>query len=138
MSELIKSYDNAAGRTAQVRYDTAHYPRPFWVEARAAAASSFGVASRGVKMLCGTYRTQEEAEHAAAHFMATGDLPAAAEGSRLRAEGATPRQAGVASPKPKTAQKPREGVDGVPGAVSTHAAPETHFATPLQRQGGAN
>lgn len=28
MSELIKSYDNAAGRTAQVRYDTAHHPRP--------------------------------------------------------------------------------------------------------------
>ena len=102
MSELIKSYDNAAGRTAQVRYDTAHYPRPFWVDAR------------GSIMLCGTYRTQQEAEHAAAHFMATGDLP-----------------------KPETAQKPREGVDASPGAVSTHPAPETHFATPLQRQGGA-
>ena len=99
MSELIKSYDNAAGRTAQVRYDTARYPRPFWVDAR------------GSMMLCGTYRTQEEAEHAAAHFMATGALP-----------------------KPETAQKPREGVDATPGAVSTHAAPKTHFATPLQRQ----
>ena len=33
MSELLKSYDNAAGRTAQVRYDTARYPRPFWVDA---------------------------------------------------------------------------------------------------------
>lgn len=59
MSELLKSYDNAAGRTCEVRYDTAHYPRPFWVDAS-------------------------------------------------------------------------------PGTVSTHVAPETHFATPLQRQSGAN
>lgn len=91
MSELLKSYDNAAGRTCEVRYDTAHYPRPFWVDARAAMK------------LCATYRTQQEAEHAAAHFMATGDLP-----------------------KPETAQKPREGVDASPGTVSTHVAPETH------------
>lgn len=99
MSELIKSYDNAAGRTAQVRYDTARYPRPFWVDAR------------GSMKLCATYRTQEEAEHAAAHFMATGDLPMA-----------------------KTAQQAREGVDGVPGGTSTHPAAKNDFATPLQRQ----
>lgn len=97
MSQLLKSYDNGTGRACEVRYDTAHYPRPYWVEARAAAASSFGVASRGAKMLCGTYRKQEEAEHAAAHFMATGDLPMAKNATRLRETGepgsATPRQA---------------------------------------------
>lgn len=134
MSELIKSYDNAAGRTAQVRYDTAHYPRPFWVEAS------------GSMKLCATYRTQVEAEHAAAHFMATGDLPAAAEGSGVASPtprsfgGESPRRSSTSSPgtaktgKPETAQKPREGVDASQGAVSTHPAPETHFATPLQRQ----
>ena len=111
MSELLKSYDNAAGRTAQVRYDTARYPRPFWVEARAAAASSFGVASRGVKMLCGTYRTQEEAEHAAAHFMATGDLP----------------KPEIHKNAPKTALPPQGGTSTRPGA-------KNDFATPLQRQ----
>lgn len=72
--------------------------------------------------------------------------PAAVEGSgepsrkpetatRLRATGepgsATPRFRASETP---ALQKAREGVDGVPGAVSTHAAPKTHFATPLQRQ----
>ena len=110
MSELIKSYDNAAGRTAQVRYDTARHPRPFWVDAR------------GSMMLCGTYRTQEEAEHAAAHFMATGDLPAAAEGS------------GVPSPKPEIHKNAPKTALGPQGGTSTRPAAKNDFATPLQRQ----
>lgn len=40
MSELLKSYDNAAGRTCEVRYDTAHYPRPFWVDASPGTVST--------------------------------------------------------------------------------------------------
>ena len=98
--DLLHTYNDMAGRICKMWRDYSYTVRPYVLTVEA-----------GGRKLCGTYRTQEEAEHAAAHFMATGDLP-----------------------KPETAQKPREGVDGVPGAVSTHGAPETHFATPLQRQ----
>lgn len=81
MSEVIKSYDDTCGRACEVRYDTARGARPYWVE------------TRGAVKLCATYRAQEEAEHAAAHFMATGNLP-----------------------KEKNAQKAREGADGADGA----------------------
>lgn len=104
MSEVIKSYDDTCGRACEVRYDTARGARPYWVEAR------------GAVKICATYRAQEEAEHAAAHFMATGDLPMAKNATRLRETGepgsATPRFRAfrLREATPRQAEKPKYNI----------------------------
>ena len=115
--DLLHTYNDMAGRICKMWRDYSYTVRPYVLTVEA-----------GGRKRCGTYRTQEEAEHAAAHFMATGELPAAAEGSgvpspkpetdtRLRATGepgsATPRFRASETP---ALQQAREGVDGVPGA----------------------
>lgn len=77
-AEIVKSYDNGAGRACQVVRESGPGVRyRVWCAGGADAA----------------YPSRECAEHAAAHFMATGDLP-----------------------KEKNAQKAREGADGADGA----------------------
>lgn len=80
--DLLHTYNDLAGRICKMWRDYSYTVRPYVLTVEA-----------GGRKRCRTYRTQEEAEPAAAHFMATGELPMA-----------------------KNAQQAREGVDGVPGA----------------------
>ena len=104
--DLLHTYNDMAGRICKMWRDYSYTVRPYVLTVEA-----------GGRKRCGTYRTQEEAEHAAAHFMATGDLPKPETDTRLRATGepgsATPRFRASETP---ALQQAREGVDGVPGA----------------------
>ena len=102
--DLLHSYNDMAGRICKMWRDYSHTVRPYVLTVEA-----------GGRKRCATYPTQAQAEHAAAHFMATGDLP----------------EPEIHKNAPKTALPPQ-------GGASTHPAHETHFATPLQRQSGAN
>lgn len=155
--DLLHSYNDMAGRICKMWRDYSHPVRPYVLTVEA-----------GGRKRCATYPTQAQAEHAAAHFMATGNLQCTIDDLRFGNSGAPEgAQAGEETP---ALQKAREGVpsslDGrtpssyaetgrnsgesgidknapktaLPpqGGASTRSAPETHFATPLQRQSGAN
>lgn len=167
--DLLHSYNDMAGRICKMWRDYSHPVRPYVLTVEA-----------GGRKRCATYPTQAQAEHAAAHFMATGNLqctiddlrfgnsgapegaqageetPAlqkAREGVPSSLDGRTPSSYAEATPLPspqgsaETGRNTGEsGIDknapktALPpqGGASTRSAPETHFATPLQRQSGAN
>ena len=117
--DLLHSYNDMAGRICKMWRDYSHPVRPYVLTVEA-----------GERKRCATYPTQAAAEHAAAHFMATGNLQCTIDDLRFGNSGAPEgAQAGEETP---ALQKAREGV---PSSLDGRTPSSYAEATPLRNSG---